>query len=234
MNENVKKISPRLVLTVTDTRTEKKLSLLLQKEHIPMHFQFTGKGTANSELLRICGLGESERILTLWIMPKWSVSRVFTKINRELQLHRRGTGIAVSIPLTGLQGSLARFLNEQTCRELQKLEQEEEKMAEESSYSMILVTVNQGYSDEVLDTAREAGATGGTIVRGRRRNGESPMLLWGVTLQEEQEILAVIVPKAIKSAILCAIREKHGMHSPAHGIILTLPIDEYIGLNNTP
>lgn len=232
MNENIKKISPRLVLTVTDTRTEKRLSLLLQKEHIPMHFQFSGRGTANSELLRICGLGETERILTLWVMPKWSVRCVFHKINDELHLHRKGTGIAVSIPLTGLQGGLARFLNEQTCQELKKLEQEEEKMAEESSYSMILITVTQGYSEEVLDTARAAGATGGTIIKGHHRSADSPVQLWGFTFQEEQEILAIVVPRSIKSDIVSSIKEKHGMHSPAHGVILTLPIDEYIGLNN--
>ena len=33
-------------------------------------------------------------------------------------------------------------------------------MAEGSSYTMIVAAVNQGYSDEVIDTARSAGAMG--------------------------------------------------------------------------
>lgn len=232
MLDEIRKMSPRLVLTITDEKMNKKLSLLLQQIHIPMHFQCHGQGTASSELLRICGLGETERILTLWIMPKCAVEPVFGKINSELHLHRRGTGIAVSIPMTGLQKNLTKFLNEETWQEFKRIEQEEQKMAEEFSYSMILITVNQGFCDEVFDTAREAGATGGTIIRGCRRGMEAPKKFWGVSLQEEQEILSIIVPKEKKPDIIGALKEKHGVHSPAHGIILTLPVEEYIGLNS--
>lgn len=232
MLDDIRKMSPRLVLTITDEKTNKKLSLLLQQGHIPMHFQCHGQGTASSELLRICGLGETERILTLWLMPKCAVEPIFKKINAELHLHRRGAGIAVSIPMTGLQKNLTKHLNEEAWQEFKKIEQEERKMAEEFSYSMILVTVNQGFSDEVFDAAREAGATGGTIVRGCRRGLEAPKKFWGVSLQEEQEILSIIVPKEDKTNIIQAIKEKYGMHTPAHGIILTLPVEEYIGLNS--
>ena len=34
-------------------------------------------------------------------------------------------------------------------------------MTEGTRYSMILITVNEGYSDDVLDTAKNAGARGG-------------------------------------------------------------------------
>lgn len=35
--------------------------------------------------------------------------------------------------------------------------------------SMILVTVNQGFTEEVMETARKAGARGGTIIHARWR-----------------------------------------------------------------
>ena len=40
-------------------------------------------------------------------------------------------------------------------------------MAGETAYFMIIATVNQGYSDEVVDTARSAGARGGTVINGQ-------------------------------------------------------------------
>lgn len=58
---------PRLVMAVTDIKTERKLSRILEQRHCSMYFQCFCLGTAGNELLNLCGLGESERILTMWI-----------------------------------------------------------------------------------------------------------------------------------------------------------------------
>ena len=44
-------------------------------------------------------------------------------------------------------------------------------MEREDNGSLILVMVNQGYTDEVMNTARAAGARGGTIIRSRFAGG---------------------------------------------------------------
>ena len=36
----------------------------------------------------------------------------------------------------------------------------------ENEFDLILTIVNKGYSDYVIDAAREAGATGGTVIHG--------------------------------------------------------------------
>ncbi len=60
----------------------------------------------------------------------------------------------------------------------------------EQRSSLILATVNQGFTDEVMDTARKAGARGGTIIRGRWVGEESFQQLSGVARQAEKEIIA--------------------------------------------
>ena len=45
---------------------------------------------------------------------------------------------------------------------------------------MILVTINQGYSDDVMYTARAAGATGGTILKGLRCSPEEVANIFGM------------------------------------------------------
>lgn len=103
------------------------------------------------------------------------VHRLFSKMNETLSLKKRGRGIAVSVPLRGVQVNVARFITEQKNGLTDEIKQEENKMAGETAYSMIIATVNQGYSDEVVDTARSAGARGGTVIKGRRCGLDAPM-----------------------------------------------------------
>lgn len=222
---------PRLVMAITDIKTERKLSRILEQRHCSMYFQCFCMGTAGNELLNLCGLGESERILTMWIMPKEFVHKLFLEMDHTIHFKEKGGGIAVSLPMTGLPANLANFLKDHVMLELKKqMEQEEENMSNESVYSMILVTVNQGYSDDVIDTAKKAGASGGTIIRGRRRGIEEPMHFWGVSLQEELEILMIVAPKAKKSEIMSAVSREHGLHSPAQCLVMSMPVDEILGL----
>ena len=102
----------------------------------------------------------------------------------------------------------------------------------QSNYALILATVNQGFSDEVMDTARSAGATGGTIIRGRRRGMEAPIHFWGVSLQEEQEIIAIVAPRDKKKDIMTAISREHGPKSAAQGVVLSLPVEDVMGIGD--
>ena len=56
------------------------------------------------------------------------------------------------------------------------------------------------------------------------------MQFWGISLQEEQEALAIIVPKDKKYDVMTAISKKHGFNSPAQGIVISLPIEDTLGL----
>ena len=83
-----------------------------------------------------------------------------------------------------------------------------------------------------MDTAKAAGATGGTIIRGRRRGLEEPMQFWGISLQEEQEVIAIVTSLEKKREIMSAISRRHGPKTPAQGIVLSLPVDAVMGLED--
>ena len=53
MQEKLKSLSLRMILAITDTKTEVKLHTLLDEAGIPMRFQFRGLGTASSEVLQV-------------------------------------------------------------------------------------------------------------------------------------------------------------------------------------
>lgn len=156
---------------------------------------------------------------------------LLAEMNQALQLHKRGTGIAVSIPLSGIQGWLYKVLGSGSLDSSEpEIEKEVKKMSETITHAMILVTINQGYSDDVMYTARAAGATGGTILKGLRCSPEEVAKHFGMALQEEQEVLAIVVPKDKKTEIMTAISKQHGIDTPAHGISFALPVDAIMGL----
>ena len=45
-------------------------------------------------------------------------------------------------------------------------------MQEKSGYVVIWTSVDSGFSDDVVDAARAAGAKGGTVLKGLRRTSE--------------------------------------------------------------
>ena len=139
------------------------------------------------------------------------------------------------MPITGLQSPLLHMLNDESRSMIEKRinERTEGDMAEiheKSGYNVIWVSVAAGYSDQVIDTARTAGAKGGTILRGRRRNSEHVSQHFGISIQDEQDFVMIVVPRANKSEVMSAICSVCGLHTPAHGIVISLPVDDAIGL----
>ena len=100
----------------------------------------------------------------------------------------------------------------------------------EKRFSLILAAVDQGFTDDVMNTAREAGARGGTILRARWAGGKSVEQFYGITLQSEKEILAIVASEEQMPAIMKAINQKHGLRSEAHGTLCVLPVDEVVRL----
>ena len=230
-----KDLRPRLLLFITRTEDEKRLEALLDEVHVPICYQCRGKGTAPSEMLDIFGLSGSVRLITLGILPKFLVPNALKKIGRQLYFHQRGGGIVVTLPVTGLQTPVFQTLNEETRDQLaqqikERIERDMAEMHEHSNYSMIWVSVANGYSDDVIDAAQAAGAKGGTILKGRRRNSEHVSQHLGISIQDEQDFVLIVVPREKKAAIMSAITTACGLRTPAHGVVFSLPVDEAVGL----
>ena len=60
---------PLVLLVITDAEAAPAVSRLLQGGHVPFQYQFRGQGTASSEILSLCGLGETTKALSLSLIP---------------------------------------------------------------------------------------------------------------------------------------------------------------------
>ena len=235
VSEVSKQHAPRMVILITREEDKKKLEELFDTLRIPMCYQCRGKGTAPTEMLDIFGLSGTTRLITVGILPKFLVKDLERAAEDQLSFHRRGGGIALTIPVTGLQNPVFQMLNDEARENLKQhiKERTEQDMAEvkkNMDYVVIWVSVASGYSDEVIDAARSAGAKGGTVLRGRQRNSERMSQRLGISMQEERDFVMMVVPREKKGAIMSAIISACGLSTKAHGVIVSLPVDDVIGL----
>ena len=226
-------IAQRVLITITQEKDQKRLESVLESLHIPLIFQARGQGTAPSEMMDIFGLGGTTRLITAGFLPKLLIQPAFEQLSSQLFFRHKGGGIAITLPVSGIQSHILNILNDEARASLTDyLKGDEAEMKEKSAYSLIWVSVASGYSDDVVDTARKAGARGGTVLKGLRHHSQRACQSLGVPIQVEQDFVMIVVPRENKAEIMAAISGACGLNTPAHGIVLSLPVDDVLGLEH--
>ena len=101
-------------------------------------------------------------------------------------------------------------------------------------HEVIICIVNSGFSEAVMDAARELGARGGTVIRGRGTANAEAEKLYGIAIQPEKEIVMILVDSAIKNDILHALYKAVGLQTPGQGIAFAMPVEDVVGLAEAP
>ncbi|MDR3199862.1 MAG: hypothetical protein LBT68_00255, partial [Spirochaetales bacterium] len=145
---------------------------------------------------------------------------------------RPRAGIAFTIPLTGINTPVLRIFCDSVKKEVKRFSGKEQMLMNTAmDYELIITVVNQGYSDELMAAAREAGAGGGTAINVRGLMHEGPVKFFGISVQEEREAIIILTNREKKIPIMQAISRKFGVNSKAAGIVYAVPVVSVMGLN---
>ena len=228
-----KSVSPfQVVVLITTPKLADKASALFQEGSVPIQYHFHAKGTASSEILDLLGMGNIEKTVAVSMMPKTFADKMLEKLQSELRLGTTNSGIAFSSYISAGNARLLNSLQHMDEGNLNII-RKEEKSVRECKYSMIATVANQGYSEEVMNAARTAGATGGTVISSRRIVNENTMKFWGFSVQQEKEIVLILAKTEDKLKIMNVINEKCGLQSEAKGIVFSMPVDRIMGFTET-
>ena len=99
-------------------------------------------------------------------------------------------------------------------------------------HEVIFCIVNAGFSEAVMDAARQFGARGGTVLRARGTANPESELLFGISVQPEKEMVMILVESGLKDDILHALYREVGLNTPGQGIAFALPVDSVVGLSS--
>ena len=88
----------------------------------------------------------------------------------------------------------------------------------------IIAIVNEGFSDLVMDVARDNGAQGGTIISANGSVSPEAEKLYGISIQPQKEIVLILVSSHITQNILDKLHAKAGTGTEASGVFFALPV----------
>jgi nitrogen regulatory protein PII len=232
MNEDTKLPVLKFLVFIIDWNKINVVSTVFEEKNVRFHFISKGRGTASSEILDLLGIGGSEKAVILSLEQEILVPDLIQGVRKKLGSQAAGAGIAFTIPLSGINNPILKVFKESIIKNLNiSSVQEGEKMTTEIKHDLIVSIVNQGYSDEFMTAAREAGAGGGTVINARGLAHKGPVKFFGVSVQDEKEIIIIIAGRDRKAAIMQAVSQAYGITTEAGGIIFSLPVDHVMSLN---
>jgi nitrogen regulatory protein PII len=222
----------KLLFFIIDLDKTKVISSVFETEKVRFHFISKGKGTASSEILDLLGIGASEKAVILCLEQDIMVPVLLREVRKKLGFHSPGAGIAFTVPLSGINNPILQVFKESILKN-EKITADTEggTMPSDTKNDLIISIINQGYCDEFMTTAREAGATGGTVLNARGMAHQGPVKFFGVSVQDEKEIIIILAKREKKTAIMQAVSQAYGIASKAGGIVFSLPVDNVLGLS---
>ena len=211
------------VIAITDHDRGEAMNALYRAAGLRGILSMPGRGTATSEHLAIYGLDATEKYVISAVGNRSEVEGLIKSAKRKLFIDIPGNGVMLTVPLKSVAGgkTLAYLTDEQKTGGAPRMDFEHE---------LIIVILNEGYSDFVMDAARAAGAGGGTVLHAKGTGGTRGEKFFSVSLADEKDMIYIIAHKDEKAAIMRSINEQAGPGTKAGAICFSLPISSVADL----
>lgn len=217
-------VNIKLLFIILDNGYSKKINYILNKYKIKFKTVSNASGTASPSLLSYFGLTDTKKEIYIGIIPDYLSTEILSKINLEFDLVNIGTGIAFTIPIESSNKYLSECFTNKSDRG-EKMEKSNKK------YSLIMTIVSEGHLEDVMTSAKKAGGKGGTSIKGRGLGFIKKSKVLGFNIEPEKDIVLNIVNSSDRTRIMEEITKNVGIKTDGKGICLSLPIEEFVGLD---
>jgi len=101
-------------------------------------------------------------------------------------------------------------------------------------FKLIIALIGEDKTDKVLKAAREAGATGATVINSARGEGVEPVkTFFGLTLETQRNVLLLLVEEHLARTILEKIAEVGGLdEDTGAGIAFQIDVEDAVGISH--
>lgn len=94
-----------------------------------------------------------------------------------------------------------------------------------AQFQLLVCIVNAGFSQNVMEAARAAGARGGSIIRGRGSANPEAEEFFNISIQPDKEVILILVTEDIKDAVMTAVFKNCGLSTDGQGIAFSIPVE---------
>lgn len=99
-------------------------------------------------------------------------------------------------------------------------------------FKIILAPVKTHKTDPIVDAAKAVGATGATIIPGRGTGMREAQTFFGLTLEDQTDIVMFLLEEHLVKPVLEAVRSAGEFSKPGTGIAFVLPVEQVIGMES--
>ncbi|MBT3309282.1 MAG: P-II family nitrogen regulator [Gammaproteobacteria bacterium] len=100
-------------------------------------------------------------------------------------------------------------------------------------FKLLIALVDEDKTDTVMAAAREAGATGATVINHARGEGlKVAKTFFGLALETNRDMLLFIVEEHLSRHILETIGEVGEFSEPGTGMVFQLDVEDALGLSS--
>lgn len=183
-------------------------------------------GTAHEKNLNLFGLERTEKTMLFATVTESTQKQLIHRLTTQMKIDLPDRGVAMGIPLSGVGGmkTFEYFTSGQPLAP----KTEETTMTHESEHELIVAIYEKGYTDLVMNAAREAGAGGGTTIHAKGTGADAEKF-FGMTLAQEKEMVFIVSHVDKKKDIMRTIMQNAGVDSKAHALVFSLPVSETAG-----
>lgn len=215
------------IITVIDRSRADSMIAIYQELGLPLILTMLAKGTATNEHLDLYGFESTKKSVVASVADAEKTQQLMRTAKRKLFIDIPGNGVMMAVPIKSVGGgrTLAYLTNDAVP--------DKTAPTMKFDYELILVILNQSYMDDVMNTARAAGASGGTVLHAKGTGAKYAKKFFGVSLANEKEVILIAAKQSEKAGIMKAIAEHTGPDTPAGAITFSLPISAVAGLRDT-
>ena len=213
------------VIAIVDRNRAEQLRAVFQSAGTSLILSRPGRGTASGEQLARYELEATEKAVVSTVADRDQVKTIFRAARRDLYMDIPGNGILMTVPLKAVA-------NRRALRSLTTSEIKGGIPPMEFEHELLVVILNEGYADQVMDAARAAGAGGGTLMHAKGTGGPAAEKFFSVSLADEKDLIYIVAHRDEKAAIMREISRQAGPDTKAGAICFSLPISAVAGLRS--
>lgn len=179
-----------------------------------------GKGTVKNRILELLELSEIRKEIVLMIAEQTLADKFLEKLSKKFKLDKPNHGIAFS-------SSVIDVLGTKMCKCSGK---RKNGGGDITMYNAIYVVVDKGRADEVVKSAKKAGARGGTVINARGSGIHETGKLFSMDIEPEKDFILILADTEITDAVTTNIRNDLKIDEPGNGIIYVQSVNKTYGI----
>ena len=223
----------KLLLAIINREDEATYTDAVNEVCTALNFSGIAHGTASSNYLNYFGLGEIQKKIVFSLIPDFAEQNVLSAVGHALKLYLVGKGIAFTISLSGISDVIAGVVLSSAERGDNAEHRNRKRVSKKEKsdmHELVVAVVNQKYTDEAIEAAKRAGATGATVLNTMSINNAPAEQKLGTAVSIETDTLMFLTSAEYKIRIMEALRDSAGLKTDGKAVIFSLHVDDLVGI----